>query len=348
MIQDVDAALVRLLRDEVLGTPDIAVVLDAPNRGWLAAARGPTVNLFLYDVRENVVRREVMHEPVLDDTGRIVGRRAPAQRFDLHYLVSVWGLPDPSLEHQVVAVLLAGLARFDVMPAALVPEEYHELGLWHLNAAAGGKRMMPGQFGGDLKLQLELSVTVPLPSRVAVPTAPAVTAPMDLRMSGAGGQAETVPGRSPGTPAPSSGVPSAGSGPGANPAQQREQLARAVAAAGPGTPPGPSGAPAGNPGVRQAAGAAGPAAGNAAAQHPVVALRQAIVQAAQAQAALANAQARAAMMLAGGPPAAPAAPPAAAAPAAPPAAAAPATPPAAPLAADPPAPTPAAAPPPAG
>ena len=197
MFQEVDAALVALIKDEAIGDADVAIALDVPNRPWFAAVQGLTVNVFLYDVRENAARRDVMYEPVLDETGRIVGRRAPAMRYDLYYLLSVWGTTDPALEHQVMAALLVGLGRHDVFPEARVPEQHRELGLWHLSVASGGKRMMPGNFGGEMKLQAEVSVTVPLPPRIPLSVGPPVDRPMDIRMAGAGGQREQVQGRPP-------------------------------------------------------------------------------------------------------------------------------------------------------
>ncbi len=351
MFHEVDAALARLITDEALGDAGIAVAFDVPNRPWFAAVQAPTVNAFLYDVRENAARRDVMHEPVLDETGRIVGRRPPPPRYDLYYLLSVWGVPDPALEHHVLASVLAALARFDVFPSDRVPEPLRELGLWHLNVAAGPKRMMPGNFGGEMKLQAEVAVTVPLPTRVTAPSAPAVHRPMDVRMTGAGGQRETVAQRPTGPAGPPAGGVPRQPGPGGpvDPARQREQLARAVAQGQqPGRPPQAQrpGQPAGRP-PGQAPGQAPGQRPGASGQpgrpvDPVTVLRMALAQAAQAQAALAQAQSVVAQALAGARPAAarPAAarPPAAAAPpaAAPPEAAPPAAAPA-----DPPPPTPA-------
>jgi len=76
MMNAVSHALVQL-RGEVLGEA-VPVSLDAPNRPWTQAAGRPTVNLFLYDVRENLARREVMLEPVRDSSGVVVRRRDPA------------------------------------------------------------------------------------------------------------------------------------------------------------------------------------------------------------------------------------------------------------------------------
>ena len=75
-MNSVNHALRELLRRDVLGDA-VPVSFEAPNRPWTQGAVRPSLNAFLYDVRENLVRREVMLEPVRDSSGAIVGRRPP-------------------------------------------------------------------------------------------------------------------------------------------------------------------------------------------------------------------------------------------------------------------------------
>jgi hypothetical protein len=216
-----------LLRAEVLGDAQIAVDFDAPGRPWITAvaAKGPTVNVFLYDVRENVARREVMFERVLDDDGQVIARRTPARRYDLYYVLSVWA-PTIALEHQIVAALTAGLGAHDVFPVEHLPPSLTDRGHVFLGLAGGMKRGMLPSFAGETKLQLELVVTIPLPSRVDLPAAPPVDRPMDLRVSG-NEQRESVSGRPPSVPAqrPAQGAAVPPGQPGAQPRRTREQLA---------------------------------------------------------------------------------------------------------------------------
>src|SRR5690349_20220589 len=105
MMPAVDRALAALLRRDVLGEA-VVVSIEAPNRPWTAGVTTPTVNLFLFDVRENLARREVMVEPVRDRTGTIVARRPPPARYDLFYVLSAWGCP-AELEHQILAAAIS-------------------------------------------------------------------------------------------------------------------------------------------------------------------------------------------------------------------------------------------------
>lgn len=58
MIHEVDDVLRTLIRAEVLEGGPIAVVFDAPTREWAAKVNSPMVNLYLYDIREDMRRRE--------------------------------------------------------------------------------------------------------------------------------------------------------------------------------------------------------------------------------------------------------------------------------------------------
>lgn len=333
MIQVVDRALADLLRRDLLGDA-VPVSLDAPNRPWSAGITRPTVNVFLFDVRENLARREVMHEPVRDANGTVRARRPPPTRYDLFYVASVWGCPT-ELEHQLLSALVACLGSYDVLPAELLGDAGGRHA-YHLSTAGGMKRGMLPMFGGELKMQVDLAVTAPVSAVLDGVAGPPVREAARLRvLAAAPDQIAAVRGRGPSVPAARVGD--------ADPFRPaREAIAAAVAA----LPPPPAAAasspgkqpagprPAGAPGQPRPAGApeqprpagapaqprpaagpgqprAGGAVGTAGAPHPLVLLRAALTQAAQAQAALAQAAASLASLVP-----APAATPAAAKPSA--------------------------------
>ena len=57
MIAQVDAALREIVTDDALEGADLEVVFDAPTKDWAARRNAPTVNLYLYDIREDLRRR---------------------------------------------------------------------------------------------------------------------------------------------------------------------------------------------------------------------------------------------------------------------------------------------------
>nr|WP_308198993.1 Pvc16 family protein [Saccharothrix sp. S26] len=57
MIHEVDEALRRLVRDDALRGTDVEVAFDAPTKDWAARRNAPTVDVYLYDIREDLRRR---------------------------------------------------------------------------------------------------------------------------------------------------------------------------------------------------------------------------------------------------------------------------------------------------
>lgn len=123
MIQDVDDTLKELLVTQMPINPvgSIDVKFDMPNKDWSATVTKPTINLFLYDVRENHELRSndrtlTRNTGAVPPTG-IVSR--PPVRMDLSYLISVW-TTDIADEHQVLGQVLNTLLQFPLLPNAVL------------------------------------------------------------------------------------------------------------------------------------------------------------------------------------------------------------------------------------
>jgi hypothetical protein len=114
VIQDVDDTLRELLaRNVPVDTTAVDIKFEMPNKDWSATVTKPTVNLFLYDVRENRELRS--NERTVTRTGNSgVETRAPV-RVDLSYLISVW-TTDVSDEHQLLGKILTTLLQFPLLP----------------------------------------------------------------------------------------------------------------------------------------------------------------------------------------------------------------------------------------
>src|SRR2546425_2955902 len=93
MIHDVDESLRTLVRRDVLNGANIEVSFEAPTRDWSSRRNSPTLNLYLYDIHEDLQRREVQHEEIRGDNGRVIGRRPPPRRVKLSLLVTASGPP---------------------------------------------------------------------------------------------------------------------------------------------------------------------------------------------------------------------------------------------------------------
>lgn len=115
MIHDVDESLRALIRRDALPGNGVEVVLDAPTREWSARRNAPTLDLYLYDIREDLRRRENGLIDVHDDAGRVTARRRPPRYFKLSYLVTAW-TQRPEDEHRLLSAVLACFLGHDYIP----------------------------------------------------------------------------------------------------------------------------------------------------------------------------------------------------------------------------------------
>src|SRR3954462_9418534 len=116
VIQDVDETLKELLVQKVPIDPSVIdIKFDMPSKDWSVAVTKPTINVFLYDVRENHELRS-MQRSVTRNAANTIGTelRAPV-RMDLSYLITAW-TTDISDEHQLLGRVLTALLQFPVVP----------------------------------------------------------------------------------------------------------------------------------------------------------------------------------------------------------------------------------------
>ena len=57
VIHEVDQALLSLIEQQAVDTTDVETVLDAPTKEWASRRNAPTINCYLYDIREDLRRR---------------------------------------------------------------------------------------------------------------------------------------------------------------------------------------------------------------------------------------------------------------------------------------------------
>ena len=124
MIADLDETIRQLLIDELpIKNGEIDIDFHQPTRAWSARVSKPTVNLYLYDVRENPHLRANQWEQVVrqggrigKDNGDIVLKRTPV-RLDCFYMLTTWAT-EPEDEHLLLTRVLLTLFRFPVVPEA--------------------------------------------------------------------------------------------------------------------------------------------------------------------------------------------------------------------------------------
>jgi len=114
MIEVFDETLRELVRREVLNGSQVEIAFDAPTKDWASRRNAPVVNLYLYDIRDDLTRREVIYEEVRDSTGRVTERRPPVHRFRLSYIVTAW-TQRPEDEHRLLSACLASFLRHETL-----------------------------------------------------------------------------------------------------------------------------------------------------------------------------------------------------------------------------------------
>jgi len=120
MLHDLDATLKKMLDDA--GSPtelrNAEVSFETPDKTF--SPEQPTVNLFLYEVKENRELRDPV--PITEKLGDMFVRRRPPLRVDCSYLVTAWsratGAARVAEEHQLLSQGFLWLSRFPTIPAA--------------------------------------------------------------------------------------------------------------------------------------------------------------------------------------------------------------------------------------
>jgi hypothetical protein len=184
VIHEVDDALRRLIKEQALRGTEVEIAFDAPTRDWAARRNAPTIDVFLYDIREDVRRKARGSADIRDDDGRIVARREPPRYVKLSYLVTAW-TQRPEDEHRLLSALLAGCIRHESLPPALLTGSLADLGLpvpMTIALPPPEDRAFADVWtalGGELKPSLDVVVTAPL-AAIDVPVAGLVTEGLQL------------------------------------------------------------------------------------------------------------------------------------------------------------------------
>jgi uncharacterized protein DUF4255 len=198
MIQDVDESLRALVKRDALNGSKADIAFDAPNKEWSSRRNTPTVDLYLYDIREDLEQREVMWQDIRGDASNsrlVTERRPPPRRFKLSYLVTAW-TQRPEDEHRLLSSLLACFLRHPTMPAdALsgVLVDARQPILLNIALPPPQDRSISdvwSALGGELKASLDLVVNAPFEVKVAIPAGPPVLEEPRFTFAGPDGEVE--------------------------------------------------------------------------------------------------------------------------------------------------------------
>jgi len=123
LFADLDDSIRQLLITHVpLDPAEVEISFDTPDREWSGRLTRPTINCFLYDVRENMKLRKIGWETRRDVAGSVGTRMRPPMRIDATYQITAWSRARED-EHRLLWRLLLTLAKFPMLPESILHGE---------------------------------------------------------------------------------------------------------------------------------------------------------------------------------------------------------------------------------
>jgi hypothetical protein len=164
-LADLDEILRKLLKQQLArhGFENVEIAFDAPAREWSGKLTGPTVNLFLYDLREAAQGATMgMSERRENGTTTLT---PPPLRLEATYAITAWtkAIED---EHRLLSQILAILHSYKQLPADVLEGRAASLG--PIDTTLGRPMDEKADFwsavGGQYKPSVDFAVTLPLES----------------------------------------------------------------------------------------------------------------------------------------------------------------------------------------
>ncbi|HLP87150.1 MAG TPA: DUF4255 domain-containing protein [Nostocaceae cyanobacterium] len=173
MLDALDNTLESLLKQEL--PPDVPsadtevfISFDTPYQGTIK--QKPAINLFLYDVQENLDLRTSAWSVERQSNGKAIKKRPPA-RVDCSYLITAWpqNEDDVQTEHQLLGEVMKVLLRYRKIPENYVADNFEDqefplrlISLRPSNLKSFGEfwQAMGGKEGTKPKVVLHCTVTI--------------------------------------------------------------------------------------------------------------------------------------------------------------------------------------------
>ncbi len=178
MIADLDKVLrALLLRELPYQNGEVEIMFEQPNQEWSSRLSKPTVNLFLYDLRENPQLRQHQWQTSENRQGpstRVTQKRTPL-RYDCYYMLTTWVHDHPESEHRLLTLCMLALARFPVLPEDLLQDTQLANPVYDINTRLANHDVLTnpaevwGALNNDLRPSVSYVVTLTLDPWTAIP-----------------------------------------------------------------------------------------------------------------------------------------------------------------------------------
>jgi hypothetical protein len=167
VIHEVDKAL-KIVVSTAAGAPEgLQINYEAPTKAWSEKIRGtPTINLCLYDLREDMKQRKVGQVPMRNENNRIIGWRPPPRIYKLSYIGTAWA-SDPESDHELLGWLLQVFAGMKQLPKTALTGSLAIWGLAAIEVAqpTADQRPTPQSLtalSGEVRPTLDIVVSAPV------------------------------------------------------------------------------------------------------------------------------------------------------------------------------------------
>lgn len=171
MISDLDESIKQLLvKKGALNLAETDIKFEMPDRQWSASVSKPTINMYLYDIRENHQLRTT-EWVITSDNGKATKRKNP-NRMDFSYLITVW-TNDIADQHRLLWHVLLTLFRYSELPDDVLSGQLvgQPCPIRTSTAQPDGLFNNPADFwsalDNEIKPSINYVVTLPLDTEVA-------------------------------------------------------------------------------------------------------------------------------------------------------------------------------------
>jgi hypothetical protein len=161
-LADLDDTIRALLKRELTQHGiDVEIAFDAPDKEWSGALNNPTINAFLYDLRESKDHRPIEWEVEQAKNGTRELR--PPLMLEASYALTAWARAVED-EHRLLSQLLAVLHAYPRLPQELLrgslTEQRFPLSTKIAQPKSDGKADFWSSIGGTYKASLDYAVTL--------------------------------------------------------------------------------------------------------------------------------------------------------------------------------------------
>jgi hypothetical protein len=177
-LADLDEALRTLLRRELErhGFEGVDIAFDAPATDWSAKLTNPTVNLFLYDLRENVETAEATTRDVRVNGATMTA--PPPMRLEITYSITAWTKAVQD-EHRLLSQVLAILFSHVSLPRDLLEGRLAGASLYRkIETEVGRPKEEKADFwtsiGGRYKASIDYAIRIEVESGLMFTRGPEV------------------------------------------------------------------------------------------------------------------------------------------------------------------------------